>query len=380
MKKVLLVGGGSGGHIKPLLPIAKKLLRDDPSLKLYFVCDRANLDLAKTIFGELAVDIRPITSGKFRRYHHLSWWQHLAPSILLPNIIDFFKVGFSHIQAIWLVTTIKPNLIFAKGGYPCLPFGLASKLLSVKLIIHDSDAVAGLTNRVLAKYAVKIATGMPKKYYNYSQQKTVFTGIPIDSKIKPVSDKERRSLKKKLNLDDKMTILLTGGGLGATMINDLAPELAKKYPDYQFVLASGKRDYDRVVKQKLPKNLAVFDFIVNFSDYLMASDLIISRAGATTIAALATAHKPTILLPSPKLTGGHQLKNAQILADAKAALVFDETKIEQDRGRGLAELFELFDQAIDKRRALADKIGEFSHSQADLRICQLIEQEMDDEA
>ncbi len=373
--KVLLVGGGSGGHIKPLLPIANKLL-EEKNIKLIFYCDKENLALAKTIFKTVDVEIKPIVSGKFRRYHHFKWWQHLAPSILLPNVRDLFKVVFAYFQAVFILLKNKPDVIFAKGGYPCLPFGLASKLTATKLVIHDSDAVAGLTNRVLSKYANKIITGMPVENYDYPKTKTVFAGIPIDQQLKTIDNKKQQQLKKKLALSsDKKLIILTGGGLGSTPINNLAVKIANHYPKYQFVLFSGKRDYARIEEQNKTDNLQIFDFKANFVDYLMASDMVIARGGATTIAEIATAEKLAIILPSYKLTGGHQLKNAQILKQAKAAEVFDERKIEDDRG--YQEFFQLFEATWNNKTQLVKNIKQFSHLNASEQISQIIIEQLD---
>lgn len=325
--KILTVGGGSGGHIIPVKAVVNELLKADSTLEIDFWCDRKSLRIARPLFSDGRVRVRTIVAGKFRRYYHLRWWQHLSPSILLPNVVDLFKFGIGFIQSLIRLLALRPDLVFAKGGFVCLPVGLAARLLRIKIITHDSDTVAGLTNRLLAKYAVKITTGMPVEYYNYPSQKTIFVGIPTLVKDKITSVKPQ-----KLNLPkNKKVILVSGGGLGSEFLNDLIIDGLKTLnQDLFVVLIAGKLGFERLAGQGLPKDkILLLDFVSNFDQYLVAADLVVARAGATTLAELANAAKPVILVPNPKLVGGHQLKNAQILADQQAAVVLDEFELEK---------------------------------------------------
>ncbi len=365
-KKILLVGGGSGGHILPVVWVAKQLLKDNPNLKLTFCSDNANFELSKTAFEGVPIEIKSIMAGKFRRYHHLKWYQHLAPNILLPNLIDIFKVIMSYIQAFILVIKIRPEVIFAKGGYPCLGFGMAARLTKTKLVIHDSDTVAGLTNKILSRHANKILTGMPTKYYNYNQSKTIFVGLPT-RKIEKINPKMQKKIKKDLDLDpNKKMILMTGGGLGANFINDLALKLASEIGDCNILLLSGERDFKRVSGLNNHPNLHIIDFTNEFDKYLIISDLIISRAGATTIAEIIESQKPAILIPSNKLAGNHQVKNAKIMTKDKRILVVDEVNFDLDDF--LLKINLILDQKLLNQRSSVD-----NKTNASVKISQILE-------
>jgi len=162
-----------------------------------------------------------IYSGKLRRYHGLGKFHMLRPSILFPNIIDLVKVSGGFIQSVFKLIKLRPDVVFMKGGYVCLPVGYAARLLRIPMVIHDSDAHPGLTNRLLAPFAVKIGTGAPLKYYNYPKDKAVYVGIPIAEDFKVYSKEQQKVFKHELGFDrDRPLVVVTGGGLGATRINE----------------------------------------------------------------------------------------------------------------------------------------------------------------
>lgn len=367
--RILTVGGGSGGHILPVVAVVEQLHKLVPEAEIRFWCDRKNLKMAQKVFAGQAVTIRSIASGKFRRYHHFSWWQHLRPSIVVPNLIDLFKIAGAFGQSLWQLLWWRPDVIFAKGGFVCLPVGMVAHWLGIKLIIHDSDTVAGLTNRMLSKYAVKITTGMPVEYYNYPAAKTVFVGNPVRQTKSSATD-----LKKQLQIPpQKPIVLVSGGGLGSDFLNRLTLANLQHLPaDSQVILVAGRDNYRAVMAQKFDQNkLLVRDFVANFIDYLQIADVVVARAGATTIAELAVLAKPTILIPNPKLVEGHQLKNAQMLADKQATIVLDEFALEQTP--------EQFGQTINqllsddtKRATLSQNIRQFANPQSATTLAELI--------
>ncbi len=164
------------------------------------------------------VQVQRVLSGKLRRYHHLTWWQHFTiPSVLFPNIIDVFFIVFGTMQSIVKLVLWRPNVIFAKGGAVCVPIGVAAKLLHIPIVIHDSDAHPGLTNQILSKWAVAIGTGAPLEYYSYPKAKAQYVGTPVDEAFKPLSDAQRQVQKTRLGFDPKKPLMVvTGGGLGTS--------------------------------------------------------------------------------------------------------------------------------------------------------------------
>lgn len=325
--KILTVGGGSGGHIAPVAATTEQLKRLAPEAELYFWCDKPRLKIAQQLFSGQTVKIDTIVAGKFRRYHQLSFWTHLRPSILVPNALDLFKFGIGLIQSWFKLLRLRPDVILAKGGFVCLPVGLAGHLLGVKIIIHDSDTVAGLTNRILARYATKIATGMPSEYYSYPTEKMVFVGNPV--KQLPSSQK----IHQRLNLSpDRPVVLVTGGGLGSQFLNQITIDaLGLLRPDIQVVLITGEANWEDVNKVEKLRHISCLPFVPNLTDYMTVADVVVARAGANTIAELARLKRPTILVPNPNLTGGHQLKNAQMLASKDAVVLLEQSQLESGK-------------------------------------------------
>ena len=165
--KILAAGGGSGGHVIPVVAVFKEILtkRVGQETEIRFWCDKKFLPQAKSIikneFGE-EIAVSSISSGKLRRYNHLTFWQHFTiPSVLWGNLVDFFKNILGVFQSLAKLIFWRPDVIFCKGGFVCVPIGLAAWLLRIPIVTHDSDAHPGLANRILAKFAKAIATGAP---------------------------------------------------------------------------------------------------------------------------------------------------------------------------------------------------------------------------
>ena len=149
-KKILAVGGGSGGHVTPVVAVLRELKSQDPSIEVRFWCDNTFGRQAKSIVGYYDPEVRvdTIISGKLRRYHHLTFLQHLTiPSVLWPNLRDGVLVVAGVVQSVNKLLIWRPDVVFTKGGYVCLPVGWAARFLRIPLVIHDSDAHPGLTNR-----------------------------------------------------------------------------------------------------------------------------------------------------------------------------------------------------------------------------------------
>ena len=275
------------------------------------------------------IPVHTIAAGKFRRYHHLSTLQHLLwPSLMAQNIGDVFKVAAGFMQSFVKLIIWRPDVVFTKGGYVCLPVGMAAHVLRIPIVIHDSDAHPGLTNRVLSRWASAIATGAPLEYYSYPRSISKYVGIPINEKFKPYNAAQQWDAKKEWGIHpDKPLIVVTGGGLGARRLNDTVATSLKKLQRFgSVVLVAGAGQYDEL-RSLLPPDsdrFQLYPFVTNMHSLLGAADVVVTRAGATTILELAALMKPTILIPNAALTGGHQLKNAAVYEDSKAAVVLHE--------------------------------------------------------
>lgn len=280
------------------------------------------------------IKVERILSGKLRRYHHLTWWQHFTiPSVVFPNILDGFFLLLGVVQSIVKLLFWRPDVVFAKGGFVCLPVGIAAKILGIPLVIHDSDAHPGLTNRILGKWAQAIGTGAPLKYYSYPESKAKYIGIPVNEAFRPLGDAQRRIEKAKLGFNPREPlIVITGGGLGAKRINDAVVKRLEQLLELSSVLLiSGTGQYDEL-RALVPQDDGRFQlhaFIsTGMAEVLGCADIVVARAGATTLLELAALARPTILVPNGNLTGGHQLKNAAVYIDAGAVEVVDDHELE----------------------------------------------------
>lgn len=328
--------------------------------------------------ADTRVRVSTVFAGKLRRYHGSSWLEKILdlPTII-HNIFDFFLVILGFLQSLIKLIVWRPNVVFLKGGFVSLPVGYAAYLLRIPIVIHDSDAHAGLANRLLAPLATNIATGAPLEYYDYPKEKSRYVGIPVNASLKPLTNEQKQMIKQKFDLPaDKPLLVVTGGGLGAKRINDaiaaIAPKLVKKT---SVVHLSGALQYDEL-KAIVPNddNYKLKSFIAEgFTDLVAAADVVISRAGASSLAELAAVGANVILVPNPQLVGGHQLKNAQIYVDRGAVVLSDETKFQDDPELLLAQIDDLLDDP-DKRHELGKQLHAFAKLGAAKDVAQMIMQ------
>lgn len=336
--KILAVGGGSGGHVTPVVAVLREIKKSHPKAEIRFWCDNKFAPQAKSIMEhfDATIPVHTIFAGKLRRYHHLTILRQLLwPSLVLANIKDGFLVVFGFIQSFVKLIIWRPDVVFTKGGYVCLPVGTAVRLLGIPLVIHDSDAHPGLTNRILGKWATKIATGAPLEYYSYPADRSKYVGIPISSDFHEFTDKEKENARKQWGISkDYPLLVVTGGGLGASRINDAIIFVLKDLLKIcSVVLISGTGQYDdlNAITPSNDDRFQLHAFVSKDMALLLGSaDVVITRAGATTILELAVLVKPTILIPNGKLTGGHQLKNAAVYLDKGAVVVINEDEMEDD--------------------------------------------------
>ncbi|HIA91588.1 TPA: hypothetical protein EYO12_00535 [Candidatus Saccharibacteria bacterium] len=326
--KVLLTGGGSGGHTTPLVAVGKAL----ESMK--------NIDIVA--IGEKSIPAQPIgdyktyyiSAGKFRRYNALGWRQYINPRLVYQNLRDLFKVCIGIFESMKILRKVKPDVIFIKGGYVSLPVGLAARLLNIRYVTHDSDLLPGLTNRILSKGAHYNLVGFPIENYSYDKSKTIQVGVPIREVFRATS---KASARKKLKIPSNAKhIMIIGGSNGAKIINDAVLRVADKLSGLAYVThqvgAVQEQEIATSIKSKKIKKYAVFGFMDanSYSAHLASADVVISRAGATAVSELAYLKKASIIVPNPLLTGGHQLKNANVIQSNDACRLLHEATMSHD--------------------------------------------------
>ena len=331
--------------------------------------------------GHFDPDLRvdTIHSGKLRRYHSMTLWQQLTNfrSIVLPNLRDLFFVGIGLVQSLMKLIVWRPDVVFTKGGFVCLPIGLAARMLNIPLVIHDSDAHPGLTNRMLAKWATSIGTGAPLKFYPYPISRSHYVGVPVGVDFQePFNDDRRAQVKQDLGFDaNRPLVVVTGGGLGARRINDaVAQVLSRLLERANVILVSGEGQYDEL-RAITPQNDPRFQlraFVSNgMAMMLGAADVVVARAGATTLLELAALAKPTILIPNGFLTGGHQLKNAAVYAEKGAVSIVDEVALEKNPDLLLDDIANILADS-SKRQAMAQAFHAFAKPHAARDMANLV--------
>jgi UDP-N-acetylglucosamine--N-acetylmuramyl-(pentapeptide) pyrophosphoryl-undecaprenol N-acetylglucosamine transferase len=327
---VVYVGGGSGGHVAPLLAVHKEFIKLKPEAKFFLITDKKALSLAQKLFkNNKEVKLKVISSGKFRRHSNLKFSDKLRLSpYYFKNLFDLFKLGFGLIQSLILTLKLKPSVIISKGGYVAVPAVYAAKLFGAKIIIHDSDTRPGLASKLTASKADRIFTGFDTDFY--PKNKTEWIGVPIDEASFSKQEVAEFGAQSKLNTKLK-TILVLGGGNGSENLNEIIqlnlPGLLNKY---NVIHQAGKGKEVKFNSSKYSGRYVQFGFCsqTEMFKYLKLSDLVISRAGATSIQELAYNKKPSIIIPSPYLSD--QIKNIKFLEKKKAALSLDELNLIDD--------------------------------------------------
>lgn len=317
MAKIILTGGGTGGHIFPLITVARKIKIFNKNVQVIYLGPKSEFE---NIFlqGE-EIKIRNIFSGKLRRY--FSIW----------NFIDVFKIPIGLIQAFIYLFFKAPDVIFSKGGYGSFPVVISGWLLRIPVIIHESDSVPGLSNRILAKFARRILTSFPRTPY-FPLNKTVQTGNPIRVNLLKGSREEAINI---FGLhQDRPVILILGGSQGAQRINEkilsMLPELIQHFEVIHQVGQNNFDSYKKAVMANYPEELLRYYHIMPFlrekilADAYAVADFIVSRSGSGSIFEIAAVGKPSILIPLPESAQNHQVENAYQYARTGAAVVIEE--------------------------------------------------------
>lgn len=363
----------------PVVAVLREIKKTHPRVKIRFWCDKTFAAQARAIMNNFdpTVPVETIFAGKLRRYNHLSVIRQLLwISLVAANLKDSFLVFFGFVQSILKLIFWRPDIVFAKGGYVCLPVGFAAYLLRIPLVIHDSDAYPGLTNRILSRFASAIATGAPLEFYPYPAEKSKYVGIPISNDFHHFTEKERLFAKEKWGIaKNRPLVVVTGGGLGASRINEAVITTLNEWQRVCcLVLISGAGQYDEL-RSITPKNDECFQlhpFISkDMASLLGAADVVVSRAGATTILELAALVKPTVLVPNRKLTGGHQSKNAAVYEAKDAVVVIDENEME-NHPKILVKAVRKLIENPEKTREMAKSLSGFARPDAARDVADMI--------
>ena len=310
MKKIMLTGGGTAGHVTPnlaLLPLLKK-----QGFTVSYVGSYDGIE--KKLVEEANVPYHGISSGKLRRYFDLK------------NFTDPFRVIKGYGEAKKLMKTEKPDIVFSKGGFVTVPVVIAAHKYKIPVILHESDMTPGLANRICNPYATKVCCNFPETFNHLPKDKGVLTGQPIRSEL--FSGNKEACLKFTGLSGAKPILLVTGGSLGSVAVNKAVRSILNKLlENFDIIHLCGKNNVDTSLTNV--KGYVQYDYIKDeLKDMFAAADVIISRAGANTICELLALKKPNILIPLPaSQSRGDQLLNAASFERQGFSKVLDEEKL-----------------------------------------------------
>lgn len=324
MKKIIFTGGGTAGHIIPIIAVCreiKKICANGFPVEFYYLGPKDNF--GKALLAKEGIKIKIILSGKIRRY--------LGMANFFQNLFDIiFKIPLGILQAFLTLFWLSPDLIFSKGGYGSIPTVISGWTLMTPIFLHESDFIPGLANRFISRFASKIFISFP--HTNLPSHKTIFVGNPVREEILTGSKGEAKRLFKISG--EKPVILILGGSQGAQRINEniltVLPDLLKSF---EILHQCGEKNFKAigaeagvVISKDLEKYYHLFSFLgeEELKQAYATADLIISRAGAGTIFEILALGKPSILVPLPEAAQNHQLKNAYFFAQNGATMVIEE--------------------------------------------------------
>ena len=374
--RILLTGGGTGGHITPLLAVAHELKTLDPSCELIYIGEKDG-KFAQLTEEHHAIDgTFTISAGKFRRYYGESWLSRMLDwRTNLLNIRDAVRVVVGLVEACILLGRLRPDAIFLKGGFVGVPTGIAARLFGIPVVTHDSDIMPGLANRIAGRSAKVHATAMPAEHYAYPKEKVRHVGVLVSLDYQKVSPGLMQGYRTDLGLpNDAEVLFVTGGSQGARNINRtmaaIAPNLLNQRPRLHILHQVGKGNENTYGAFESDR-LHVMPFVQGLHRYSGAADVIVTRAGANTLAEFGIQQKACIVIPHPFLTGGHQLKNAEYLADKDAALVLQEADISKHPEKLITAISELLDDD-DKRREMAEALNDMAIPDAARKLAMIL--------
>tara|TARA_B100002019_G_scaffold293119_1_gene318846 strand:- start:15518 stop:16642 length:1125 start_codon:yes stop_codon:yes gene_type:complete len=365
-KKIILCGGGTGGHIFPMLAIAKEFKKLNKNNKVLFVgsSDRMEMD----IIPKYNFPIYGLWISGVKRSSFILNIIFLGLPFLLKNLSLPFKIFFSVIKSIYILFTFRPDFVVGFGGYSSGPFLLVSYFFNFKTAIQEQNSYPGLTNKILSKKVKYIFTAYDNIAKYFSHNKVFNYGNPIRD-LNIDSDQDPY---KYFGLDkSKKTILILGGSLGAKSINEgiLNNISLIKESSYQLIWQTGKFYYDEIKLKKFDnEKLIIKDFIDRMDLAYGASDIIISRAGAIAISELCVVSKPLILIPSPNVVDDHQSKNANAILEKGGCILIKDSDVEKNM---IKTAFDLIENK-SKMERMKTALGKMSSPKASEKIVKKI--------
>ncbi len=314
--KIIISGGGTGGHIFPAIAIANALKAKNPQCEILFVGALGRMEMEKV----------PAAGYKIEGLNIAGLQRSLSPK----NLSFPFKVVGSLLQARKIINEFKPDVAVGVGGYASGPLLFVASLMGIPSLIQEQNSFGGITNKILGKKAKKICVAYSGMEKFFPKESILLTGNPVRQDILNLTGKKEIGIEKFGLNTYKPTLLVVGGSLGAKTINESLYEGLDRLEvaGIQVIWQTGKLFYEKA-KSKANENVNVFDFIKEMDLAYSVADLVVSRAGASSISELCIVAKPTILVPSPNVSEDHQTHNALALTTKQAALLVKDSDAKQ---------------------------------------------------
>lgn len=357
--KVIISGGGTGGHIYPAIAIANAIKKYVSDAEILFIGAKGRMEMEKVpAAGYLIKGL---------------WISGLQRKLTFRNLLFPLKVISSMFNANRIISEFKPDVVIGVGGYASGPTLRVACNKKIPSLIQEQNSYPGITNKILGNKVSKICVAYPDMNRFFPAEKIILTGNPVRSEIvNNQIDRGNALYHFKLN-ENKKTILVIGGSLGARTINDSVLSFLGfiEDNDCQLIWQTGKYFYEIAVKEvndKKYKNIKVFEFINQMDMAYTAADIIISRAGAIAISELCIVGKPVILIPSPNVAEDHQTKNAMALVDKNAAVLVKDINARK-------QLKEVLNQLLsdnNKMELLSKQINSLAYPDAADKIAEVV--------
>ena len=307
--RVVVSAGGTGGHIYPAIAIINKIKEEEPKSEVLYIGTSDRME--KDLIPALGIKYEEITVSGLKR------------KITLEN----FKVLYQFLKARQkckkIIKEFDPDIVIGAGGYVTGPVIWAAKKLGKKTFIHEQNSVVGLSNKYLTRYADKIGVSFSSTINEFPKDKVVLTGNPCSEK----AIKMKKANKEQYGLDkNKKVVLIVMGSLGSRTVNDKIVSFLNDFKNkkYDVVFVTGNSYYEKVKKLQVPSNVKIVPFIYEMPSLMKVTDLMVTRAGASTMSEITALGVPAIFIPSPYVTNNHQYKNAMDLVSQNAALMLEE--------------------------------------------------------
>ena len=320
--RVIVSAGGTGGHIYPAIAIINKIKEEEPNSEVLYIGTSDRME--KDLIPELGIKYAEIKVSGLKR------------KLTLQNVKVLYQFLKARKTCKKIIKEFDPDIVIGAGGYVTGPVIWAAHKLGKKTFIHEQNSVVGLSNRYLTKYVDKIGVSFPSTMNEFPKEKAVLTGNPCSEKAIKMkkANKETYGLNK-----NKKLILIVMGSLGSRTVNDKIVSFLNdfKEKDYEVMFVTGNSYYETVKKLRVPSNVKVVPFIYEMPSLMKSTDLIVTRAGASTMSEIMALNIPAIFIPSPYVTNNHQYKNAMDLVNQQAALILEEKDLTKENLIGMID-------------------------------------------